>query len=469
MFMFRGSLQERAKEFGMRMVSRRLGLFASSLVLGALMPAGVAYAEAPPKPTFTKDIAPIFQEKCEACHRPGSIAPMSLMTYQDARPWARSIRARVASREMPPWHIDKTVGIQEFQNDRSLSDDQIETIVRWVDQGAAQGDLKDMPPAKVWPSEQGWNYAKLFGQTEPDLVIKSPPWTQKAGASDTWWKPPVETGITEPRWVRAIEVRPGSVKGRKITHHANVDLQQVEPGTPVDDSDPRGLGRIRDTGRFMEWAVGKEGEIMRPNSGKLMVPGSRILWDIHYSRSDEDITEVAELGIYFYPKGVVPKYRQSLESWSAVGNALDIPPNTIKATQGFVVLKKSGRIESFQPHMHLRGKAMSLEAILPNGQVVLLSHVNNFTFNWHTAYVYADDAAPLLPKGTIMKISAWHDNTASNKANPEANVWVGYGDRTVDEMAHAWMNVTYMEEEDYLREVEARKAKLAARTQNQQD
>jgi hypothetical protein len=186
--------------------------------------------------------------------------------------------------------------------------------------------------------------------------------------------------------------------------------------------------------------------------------------------SDEDITETAELGIYFYPKGVVPKYRQSLESWSAAaGSVLDIPPNTIKATQGFVVLKKSARIESFQPHMHLRGKAMSLEAILPSGQVVLVSHVPNFTFNWHTAYVYADDAAPLLPKGTIMKISAWHDNTAANKANPEPNVWVGYGDRTVDEMAHAWMNVTYMEEEDYLREVDARKAKLAARTQNQQD
>jgi hypothetical protein len=454
----------------MRIMNRQPRLFASAVMLGAFLSARGSSAEVPLKPTFARDIAPIFQDKCEACHRPGSIAPMSLMTYAEARPWARSIKARVASREMPPWHIDRTVGVQEFQNDRSLSDQQIETVVKWVDQGAVQGDPKDMPAAKVWPSEQGWNYAKLFGQTEPDLIIKSRPWTQKAGASDTWWKPPVETGLTEPRWVRALEVRPGSVKGRKITHHANVDLEQVEPGTPVDDADPRGLGRIRDTGRFMEWAVGKEGEIMRPNSGKLMMPGSRILWDIHYSMSDEDITETAELGVYFYPKGVVPKYRQSLESWSATpGNALDIPPNAVTATQGFVVLKKSGRIESFQPHMHLRGKAMSIEAILPTGQVVMISHVPNFTFNWHTAYVYADDAAPLLPKGTIVKVSAWHDNTTANKANPEPNVWVGYGDRTVDEMAHAWMNVTYMEEADYLQEVEARKAKLAAKSQNQQE
>jgi hypothetical protein len=123
-------------------------------------------------------------------------------------------------------------------------------------------------------------------------------------------------------------------------------------------------------------------------------------------------------------------------------------------------MRKAGRVESFQPHMHLRGKAMSMEAILPTGQVHILSHVANFNFNWHNSYVYADDAAPLLPKGTILKITAWHDNTAANKANPDPNVWVGYGDRTVDEMAHAWVNVTYMDDEDYLGEVAARKARL---------
>jgi hypothetical protein len=416
--------------------------------------ASAASADVPANPTFSKHIAPIFQAKCEACHRPDSIAPMSLRTFQEARPWARSIKTKVESRQMPPWHIDKTVGIQEFKHDRSLSDEQIATIVKWVDTGAPEGDPKDMPRAKEWPDGQSWIYAEQFGQKEPDLIIRSTPWTQKKGVNDTWWKPMVPTGLTEPRWVRAIEVRPSTVKGRKITHHANSDLIQDEPGE-VTQAGP---------GRFMEWAVGKEGEVMRPNSGKLMLPGSKIVWDIHYSASrDEDITDVVEMGIYFYPKGQEPKYRQHLLRMGRTGDgAIDIPPNSISTVEAFYPLKQAARIESFQPHMHLRGKAMSLEAILPNGQTVLLSHVDQFTFNWHASYIYADDAAPLVPKGTVMKVTSWHDNTAANKANPDPNVWVGYGDRTVDEMAHAWVNVTYLTDAEYAAEVTARRSRLAA-------
>jgi hypothetical protein len=409
-------------------------------------------------PTFTKDIAPIFQEKCEACHRPEAIAPMSLRTYEEARPWARSIKTRVSTRQMPPWHIDQTVGIQEFKYDRSLSQQQIDTIVAWVDSGAPRGNVADMPPAKVWPTEQGWNFASLFGQAEPDLIIKSTPWTQKAGGNDTWWRPVVETGLTEPRWVRAIEIRPGTVKGRKITHHAIASLVQDEPAASDEE---RRIG-----GTFMEWAYGKQGEIMRPNSGKLMLPGSRIRWDIHYSNGGEEITDHVELGIYFYPKGQEPKYRQTLHLMGAGG--VDIPPGEVKVTQGFFLLRENGRIESFQPHMHLRGKGMTMEAILPNGQTQMLSHVSNFQFNWHNSYVYADDAAPLLPKGTMIRITAWHDNTAANPSNPDPNVWVGYGDRTVDEMAHAWVNVTYMTDADFQAEVAARNARTGATTQQQQ-
>jgi hypothetical protein len=120
-------------------------------------------------------------------------------------------------------------------------------------------------------------------------------------------------------------------------------------------------------------------------------------------------------------------------------------------------MRENGRVESFQPHMHLRGKAMSMEALLPNGTTHVLSHVADFNFNWHNTYVYADGAAPLLPKGTILKITGWHDNTTANKSNPDPNVWVGYGDRTVDEMAHAWVNITYMSDEDYKAEIAKRK------------
>jgi hypothetical protein len=437
-----------------------------AVALAVVIGAPAANAEVPAKPTFTKDIAPIFQEKCEACHRTDSIAPMSLVTYEESRPWARSIKARVAERQMPPWHIDKTVGIQEFKNDRSLSEDQIATIVRWVDQGAPKGDPKDAPVAKVWPQEQGWNFAALFGQTEPDLVVRADAWTQKAGQNDAWWKPVVATGLTEPRWIRAIEVRPGSVKGRKITHHVVVRLEQEETDALAQNAvDPNGNAI---PGTFMEWAVGKQGEMMRPNSGKLILPGSKIHFDVHYSNGGEDITDSAELGLYFYPKGQEPKYRQILHLMGGTNaGGVDIPPNTVKMTQGFFTMRQAGRVESFQPHMHLRGKAMSMEAVLPSGQSQVLSHVADFNFNWHNSYVYADDAAPLLPKGTIIKVTAWHDNTAAKKSNPDPNVWVGYGDRTVDEMAHAWVNVTYLSEEDYVAEIEARRAKMNTQQQQQ--
>jgi len=442
----------------MTITLKQLGLVTLAGLAIALVPAASSAADHGPvsNPTFTKDIAPVFQEKCEACHRPDSIAPMSLVTYEDARPWARSIKERVASRQMPPWHLDKTVGIQDFKNDRSLTDDQIETIVRWVDSGAPKGEPKDMPPAKVWPDESIWNFAKIFGGP-PDLVIKSTPWTQKAHGNDAWWKPVVETGLTEPRWVRAIEIRPNTVKGRRITHHAIARLQQEEDGPNQPEPTGDASDRFINTGTFMEWAVGKQGEIMRPNSGKLMLPGSKIVWDIHYSSAGEDITDQVELGIYFYPKGQEPKYRQVLHLMGTGG--IDIPPNTVKITQGFFPLRQAGRVESFQPHMHLRGKAMSIDAILPNGQLQVLSHVADFNFNWHNSYVYTDDAAPILPKGTILRITAWHDNTAAKKSNPDPNVWVGHGDRTVDEMAHAWVNVTYMSDEDYEKELAARKAR----------
>jgi hypothetical protein len=435
-------------------VRRALGL--GVMTLGALvaLPGWAFSADPVPTPTFTKDIAPIFQAKCEVCHRKDSIAPMAFETFEQVRPWARSIRTRIAAREMPPWHIDKTVGIQQFKNDRSLSDDEINTIVRWVDAGSPRGDPRDMPAPVQWPDESKWLFAELFGP--PDLVIKSPVWTQGAQAQDAWYKPTVESGITEEKWVRAIEIRPSTVQGRRITHHALARLLQEEPS-----SDPNASAIDGGPGLFMEWAVGKQGELMRPNSGKLLLPGSKFVWDIHYHSVGEEISDSVELGIYFYPKGQEPKYRQVLHSLSAYTggtNSLDIPPNSVSVTENFHVMRQAGRVENFQPHMHLRGKAMAMEAILPNGTRQVLSHVANFQFNWHNNYVYADEAAPVFPKGTILKITAWHDNTAGNRYNPDPNQWVGYGDRTVDEMAHAWVNITYMSDEDYNAEVARRKA-----------
>ena len=424
------------------------------------------FAQTPAPPTFTKDVAPIFQNKCESCHRPDSIAPMSFISYEEVRPWARSIRERVATRNMPPWHIDPTVGIQHYKDDRSLNQKQIDTILTWVAAGAPKGDPKDMPPPMAWADGNGWNYAEQFGGP-PDLIIKSPKYTQKAVAMDAWYKPVVETGLTEPRWVRAIEMRPGTLKGRKVTHHALAylvqDANEVAAIVNADADSGAGL--------FMEWAVNKQGELLRPNTGKLMLPGSKIRWDIHYSAAGDDVTDQVEMGIYFYPKGQEPKYRTALSLYSGVtgGNRrLDIAPNSINVGENFHVMRRAGRVENFQPHMHLRGKAMMVEAILPNGQQQVLGYVPNFEFNWMNNYVFADDYAPLLPKGTILKITAWHDNTAAKKTNPDPTQWIGWGDRTVDEMAHAWINITYMSDEDFEKEVDARKAKMASTTERQQ-
>jgi hypothetical protein len=424
-----------------------LGLKVGALAVIAVAGSAAA-ASAQSAPTFTKDVAPILQKKCEACHRPDSIAPMSLVTYQQARPWARSIKARVVEHSMPPFQIDRTVGVTKFKNDESLSDDELQTIVKWVDAGAPQGDPKDMPPPVQWPDDQGWNFAKVFGQAEPDLVIKSHSFTMPAVAQDAWDERVTESGITEPRWVRAIEIRPSNIKGRKITHHAIAYLEQDDPG----------LTRSLLPVPFMEWAVGKQGELMRPDTGKLLLPGSKFRWDIHYSQAGEEITSNVEMGIYFYPKGQEPKYRNSLSLVPAALGTLDIRPNSIAVNEGFFPLRDNARIESFQPHMHLRGKAMMVEAILPTGQRQVLSHADNFNFMWMTTFVYADDAAPLLPKGTLLKVTSWHDNTAAKKSNPDPNQWVGWGDRTVDEMAHAWINIVYLKDDEYQAELEKRKA-----------
>jgi len=379
---------------------------------------------------------------------------MSLMTYEQTRPWAAAIEEAVASREMPPWHLDKTVGIQEFKNDRSLSDAQIETIVSWIQSGAPRGNPADMPEPVDWPDGETWTFAERFD--EPDLILRSPPYTMPAQGQDVWFRPVIETGLTEARWVRAIEIRPTPIEGRRIIHHSLARLQQDEPDA-ANTNDPAQTG----PGLFMEWAVGKQGELMRPNSGKLMLPGSKIAWDIHLHAVGEEITTQAELAIYFYPKGETPKYRQVLGIFHAIPESiwnLDIPPNTVSVHQGFYTMKAAGRIENFQPHMHLRGKAMSMEAVLPGGSRRMLSYANNFQFDWHNNYVYADHVAPLLPKGTVLSFTAWHDNTKANRTNPDPNQWVGWGDRTVDEMAHAWVNITYMSDEDFEAEVAKRNA-----------
>ena len=405
----------------------RISLLALGVVLVLAGSAPAQEAEV----TFAKDVASILQEKCEACHRTGQMAPMSLTTYAEVRPWARAIRTKVVAGDMPPWHRSKTTGVQKFVNDISLTAEQIDTIARWVDAGAPLGDPADLPPAKEWPSGERWRVGDLLGR-DPDLIVTSTPWTQPATGQDQWWQPVVDSGMTEDRWIRAVEVRP-TLEGRRIVHHGNSALA--------------------------EFAVGKAGEIYPDNTGRLFKAGEKVRFDIHYHSVGEEITDYLSIGVWFYPKDVVPKYevKHSVMGVFQAMDTFDLPPHTVTKHHAFIPLEKATRLLSYQPHMHVRGKSMSIEAIYPNGRVEMLSYVENFNFNWHVNYVYADDAAPLLPAGTMIKLTAWHDNTAGNLANPDPTQWVGWGQRSYDDMYHAHVRYIELSEEDYKAMVEERR------------
>jgi hypothetical protein len=449
-------------------------LFSVGAVLAVAVP--VPAADTPAKPvTFSKDVAPIFQKKCQECHQAGSIAPMSLITYQEARPWARAIKDRVATRQMPPWHIDRGVGVQKFKNDMSLSDEQVDTIVRWVDGGALQGDPKDLPPPVALVTDNGWK-GERDGFGPPDLVVRSSEYTMPAQHQDVWYRPMSDIPITERRWAKMVEIRPTSLKARKLVHHSIAYLVLNNDPDAVNQGTANGPDRFRDNDvvnrrpQLMEWAIGKGYDLFRPDTGKLIVPGEKISWDQHIHASGEETNAGSEIGIWFYPKGQEPKKRSYLIGFTGIkqGRMLDIPPNSFAHTEGFTVLKENTIIENFQPHFHLRGKSMQVEAILPDGSSQIISYVGNFNFNWMTNYIYDDDAAPLLPKGTVIHVTAWYDNTKANKNNPDPDQWVGYGDRTVDEMAHAWMNVVYLTDAEYAAMVAERKAKTVKTTDERQ-
>ena len=448
-------------------MQRQHRLLLSAATRGVLLSAAVTIASAPATaqdhPTFARDVAPIIQQNCQICHQPGSIAPMSLTSYEAVKRYAPRIRDRVAARIMPPWHIDRSVGIQEFKNDRGLTDEELETLVTWLDGDMPFGDEADMPAAPVFPDGGEWQFADQFG--EPDLIIRSEPYTLAAETQDKWFRPETPTGLTEERWVKAIEIRPSWPDGRRIVHHTlayliqDEDPDEMTAETAALSTSSRAMGG---PGLFMEWAVGKVGEIFPDGAGKLMLPGSKIRWEVHMHAIGQEVKDsYVELGIWFYPRDRIPQNRTRLAFFNATGDDIDIPPGEIAVTQDFHLLRWPSRLENYQPHMHMRGKAMSMAAIYPDGRKEILSQVNNFQWNWHINYIYADHAAPLLPAGTTLVFTAWHDNTAENPNNPDHTQWVGWGDRTVDEMAHAWVDVTYLTEEQYAQAVAEREARSA--------
>ncbi|MCH7670702.1 MAG: hypothetical protein IIB72_00895 [Proteobacteria bacterium] len=437
----------RLKNIGGEQLPTQLLLALAVMIFPMLLLAQEGSNQAQREVTWSSDVAAIFQEKCQDCHRPDSIAPMSLLTYDQARMFAPVIKYRVENRIMPPWHLNPNVGIQDFVNNRGLTEEERSTIVAWVDQGALEGDTSQAPAPRVFDAALIWRLEEQMG-APPDLVVQSETYDLPAVTQDKWFRPLTPTGLTEEKWVKAIEIRPMNMESRRVVHHSLAFLLQQEDGKaglPEDVDVPFGPSL------FMEWAVGKAGQIFRPDTGKLMMPDSSIMWEMHMHANGERVPNVqVELAVWFHDEP--PAHRTILSMLDARGaNSLDIPPNEIAVTQGTFVLAAPARLENFQPHMHLRGKAMSMEAIYPDGSREVLAFVDNYQWNWQINYVFDEDAAPLVPKGTMIITTAWHDNTTGNPYNPDPNQWVGWGDRTVDEMAHNWVDVTYLGQEEYER------------------
>ena len=412
------------------------------VVVGAL--SSTAWAQ---DVTFSRDVAPIFQKSCQYCHRPGAIAPMSLLTYADARPWARSIKAKVTTREMPPWYIDRHIGITKFKDDPSLTEAEIATIVKWVDAGAPSGDPKDMPPARVFSDVDKWHIGK------PDMVVSLPkPYELKANGPDEFYDIDVDPGFAEDMYISAVETKPEPYSF-KVVHHATANMIEDE------DADPVGFF-------FNEYALGKNGDIFPEDSGRLIKAGSKIHFNLHLHPSGERSLVNVSIGFKLYPKGKVPKHIAFTQHMGD-NTDLDIPPGQTVRTDGYVRLPRPAVLSAFQPHMHNRGKAMCMEAIYPDiradsarpgpARTETINCVSNYQFGWHITYPYADDVAPILPAGTIIHITAWHDNTAANKYNPNPRNWVGYGQRTIDEMSFAWVSLFYIDDSEYQERTAARK------------
>ena len=397
--------------------------------------------------TFTKDVAPILQRSCQTCHRPGSIAPMSLITYEDARPWARSMKQRVSLREMPPWFIERNIGLQKFKDDPSLSDAEIATIVKWADSGAPQGNLADLPRPRQFADADQWHLGK------PDLIVQTPKALTVAAEAPDWWVDlQADSGLTEDRYIKAVESKPSLPKSEKVVHHAVTNMR-----FPSTDNDNTAEGRS-----FLnEYAVGKNADIFPEGTGRLIKAGTKIDFNLHVHSVGEEIQAGVAVAMVLYPKGVVPKHVVVAEHVGDSYDTIDIPANSDNArADGYFRLNKPAQVVSFQPHMHNRGSRECVEAIYPTGKVETLSCAKH-NFAWMINYSYADDVAPLLPAGTTLHIINWYDNTAKNKYNPDPRNWVGFGNRSIDEMGFAWMNVYYLSDEEFKQKVDERNKKLS--------
>ncbi|MCH7857087.1 MAG: cytochrome c [Gemmatimonadetes bacterium] len=408
--------------------------------------------------TYAADVATIIQNNCQVCHRAGGIGPMELVTYEDVRLYAPLIKIKVVNRIMPPYYYDTDIGIQELKHDWRLSQEDINTIAAWVDQGAPLGNPDDMPPPVELRATDEWSLAADFGP--PDILAPSTPIDVPASGLDLWHRPVVKmVGVPDgERCIKALQVKP---RGKAVTvvHHANSTFQRLQ-----DDGSFRGTGD-----RATEYAMGKLGEIIPEGVCRVLPADTYIRWDIHMypgglgKTAVNDVIEanVVDLAIWLHPADYEYEYKQDLVSYNFMEGKRDllIPPNGSLMTQGFRSWDHPVRIDSFQPHGHLRLRSASLEIYYPKTRrTEIISMVSNWSATWHQSHIYEDHVAPLIPTGAMLIMKQWFDNTSGNPNNPDPDQWVDYGSRTADEMSHFWLGVTHLDEEGYERLVAEREA-----------
>ena len=431
-------------------VSRTVGAGASALVLAAAMLAvpTAAAAQSAGEVTFSRDVAPILQRSCQSCHRPNSVAPMSLITYEEVRPWARSIRQRTGLRNtmgvMPPWFIEKGVGIQAFKDDISLSEAEIETIAAWVDSGAPRGNPADLPPARVFAGADEWDIG------EPDLIVDSPSITMAAEAPD-WWGAlaPTPTGLEEDRYVSAVQFKEvsdvqGGIGGKFIFHHAVHAMIDGE-GQPAQT-----IGGPHE--------VGRNAEVFDALAGRLLRAGSQLVFpSVHMHANGEDTTAHLRVGYKFHPRGYEPQRR--LGDLTFGNGEIDLRGMTAgQQVHMYATLDEHIKLTTFEPHMHASGVRMCMEAIWGGRTEVL--NCAGYDHNWVKVYRYQDDSAPLLPKGTLIHITAYFDNTPSNKNVVDPRNWGGLGHRSIDNMAILIASPIVLTDEQFAEEMATRRERL---------
>ena len=431
---------------------------AAFLVSGAALAAdGPSSTISPESTTFNKDVLPILQKNCQTCHRPGQIAPMSLLDYQSTRPWAKAMKVAVASRKMPPWFADQKYG--HFSNDRALKQSEIDTIVAWADGGAKEGDPKDSPPPVEWPAD-GW-------QIKPDYIVKGPAYNVPAKGILEWTNVVMPTGFTKDTWITSLEIKPSALQ---VTHHICIRFithtPEVQYGVPVwvdkqrdeggselprpkgekqrlpgvagvagDDRESLAARSISPGGLEGCYVPGLQATDYRVfNAAKLIPANADIVFQLHYTTIGTPVTDVPEVGFTIAKE---PPQRRfiSYNSQPAVGTDSEvfrIPPNdgNWASPPAEILFNEDAQLVWMMPHMHLRGKDMTYRLEYPNGEQQVILNVPHYDFNWQLGY-YTNIK---VPKGARMVVDAHFDNSPNNKYNPDPNRPVYYGDQTWEEM-----------------------------------